>query len=180
MDTLDLFDLRRAFNDRDVMICFNGPFSRSIIEELGNAVKRYLETEDVAKSAMMDVFSVYIEQTQNIRNYSGRTRTAEGERPASESAIVVIAREGDRYVVSSGNMVERADAAALVERLDRLRGLDPAGLKALYKEQLHKPREAAHAGLGLIDMARKACRPLAYSIRPIDDRHSFFSLHAAI
>ena len=43
MERLDLFDMRGVFTRQEIMICFNGPFSRSIIEELGNAVKRYLE-----------------------------------------------------------------------------------------------------------------------------------------
>lgn len=66
--------------------------------------------------------------------------------------------------------------------LEKLRGLDKAGLKAVYKEQSRKPREAgaSGAGLGLIDMARKATRPLEYSLRAVDDTYFFFSLEVQL
>ncbi|WP_042695872.1 DUF6272 family protein, partial [Azospirillum sp. B506] len=74
------------------------------------------------------------------------------------------------------------DVPGLSAMLDRLRGQDKAGLKAIYKEQSRKPREAgaSGAGLGLIDMARKATRPLEYSLRPVDDAYYFFSLEVQL
>lgn len=181
MQASHLFDIRETFNRQQILICFNGPFSRSIIEELGNAVRSYMETQSIAKTAILDVFSVFVEQTQNVRNYlAGKAAAGDGA-SALDSGTVVIAREDERYVVTCGNVVDAADAAALVGRLDAIAGLDKAGLRALYKEQMRKPRDGAgSAGLGLIDMARKASSPLEYSVKPIDDRLAFFSLRVAV
>ncbi|HYE00322.1 MAG TPA: SiaB family protein kinase [Alphaproteobacteria bacterium] len=175
MSEFDLFDLQTQLSRQNLLICFSGPFRHSIIEELGLAVKRYLEQDNVTKSALLDVFSVYVEQAQNVRNYTMR-READQSLPEG-SGIVVIGREEEGYVVSSGNLVLAEDVAPLVAHLDRLSGLDKAALKALYKEQARRPREdAAGAGLGLIDMARRATRPLRYAVRPVGDRTTFFSL----
>lgn len=65
---LDLFALREEFNRQQIMLCFNGPISRSLIEEIGNALREYLKADHAAPSAAMDVFAVYIEMTQNIRH----------------------------------------------------------------------------------------------------------------
>lgn len=177
----DLFNLQGLLSQQKLLICFSGPFSHSVIEELGKAVRNHLETERIEKSAVMDVFSVYVEQAQNVRNYTA-SREALGRPIPTNSGIVVIAKDGDHYVVTSGNLVELADVPKLTGLLDRLRGLDKAGLKAAYKEQSRKPVEpgSTGAGLGLIDMARKATRPLEYSVRPVDDRYSFFSLEVQI
>ena len=43
-----------------------------------------------------------------------------------------------------------------------------------------KSESATGAGLGLIDMARKATAPLEYSLHAIDDGLSFFSLRVAV
>lgn len=183
MQASDLFSIRETFNDRQIMICFNGPFTRSIIEELGNAVRSYMENERIAKTAILDVFSVFVEQTQNVRNYVSGKHTADGGAQILNSGTVVIARNGERYTVTCGNVIDRADAGPLVAHLEVLRGLDRPGLKALYKEQMRRPKPegaASGAGLGLIDMARKAAAPLEYSLRPIDDRFSFFSLSVAV
>jgi hypothetical protein len=36
------------------------------------------------------------------------------------------------------------------------------------------------AGVGLIEMARKASRPLEYSVEKIDDKFSFFELRVIV
>ena len=133
-----LYDIRQTLSASGILICFNGPFSHSIIEELGKAVNKYLESDDVKKSAMMDVFSVFIEATQNVRNYASRADLTEEERGRLNMGIIVIARQGGRYIVHSGNCVRQAHGEALVRRLDELGKLDKAGLKALYKEALRR------------------------------------------
>ncbi|MCX7634612.1 MAG: hypothetical protein N2Z74_02575, partial [Syntrophales bacterium] len=64
MPIYDLRKLRDEFTAQGIMICFNGPFSQSIIAEIGKAVRRYLEGEELNKGIIMDVFAVYIELSQ--------------------------------------------------------------------------------------------------------------------
>lgn len=181
MKVTSLFDLKETFNSEGILICFAGPFSHSIIEELGNAVKRYLEAEQMTKDTMMDVFSTFIEQTQNVRNYA-RQKADEGNLERDfNSGIVVIGKSGSGYEVSSGNIVEKGDIRAALDTLDMLKDLDKKALKILYKEQLRKPTPpGGNPGLGLIDMSRKASQPLRYTLRDMDDRYCFFSLTAII
>ena len=85
--------------------------------------------------------------------------------------------------VSAGNLIERPDGQALLERVEELSGYDKAQLKAAYKEQLRKPRDAdavSGAGLGLIDIARKASEPLQASLRELSDGRAFISLRAVM
>jgi hypothetical protein len=178
----NLYDIRRTLTEGGILICFNGPFSHSIIEELGKAVKKHLESAEVQKSAMMDVFSVFIEATQNVRNYATRPDLTEAERPGLNTGIIVIAKDGPRYVVHSGNCVRHQHGEQLIRRLDALAALDKAGLKACYKEQLRRdlPAGSQGAGLGLIDMARKASEALHYSLVPESEGYAFFSLRVVI
>lgn len=181
MKVINLYELKETFNSEGILICFAGPFSHSIIEELGNAVKRYLEAEQMAKDIMMDVFSTFIEQTQNVRNYA-RQKVDEGNRDCDfSSGIVVIGKNGTSYEVSSGNIVGKEDIREALDTLDMLEKLDKKELKTLYKQNLRKTLPpGANPGLGLIDMARKASQPLVYSLKDIDDRYCFFSLKAII
>jgi hypothetical protein len=180
MQSPDLYSLREFCNARRIMLCFNGPMSRSLIEEIGNALRNYLQADQVQPGAAMDVFAVYIEMTQNIRHYAMRLNYSDAE----ATATVVIARDdGGRHIVSAGNIVELADARALVARVEALAPLDKAALKARYKEQLRAPRDGeatSGAGLGLIDIARKASSPLQASLFERPDGKAFFSLTALI
>jgi hypothetical protein len=180
MTPFDLFGMRETFSRQRIMLCFNGPISRSLIEEIGNALRNYLTAEQVLPGAATDVFAVYIELTQNIRHYIRAKNWPEQD----ADAIIVIARDTDgHYVVSAGNLVERDDADRLLQHIDMLSRLDASQLKKLYKEQLRMPREDnAHsgAGLGLIDIARKSTRPMHASTQPAGDGRVFFSLSAVI
>ncbi|KAF1061040.1 MAG: hypothetical protein GAK45_02347 [Pseudomonas citronellolis] len=180
METLDLLAMRESYNRQRILLCFNGPISRSLIEELGNALRNYMQAEQAHPSEAMDVFAVYIEMTQNIRHYA--SEHGYGEQDAS--ATVAIARDEEgHYVVSAGNLVELADGRRLVSSIDAIAGLDKTQLKAAYKEQLRRPRDAeasTGAGLGLLDIARKSSAPMLATLTEQPDGRAFFSLRAVI
>ena len=163
-----------------ILICFNGPISRTLISEIGIALKDHIESTQAQPSAAMDVFSVYIEMSQNIRHYAARMQYDDRQ----ASATVVIGETGDgHYEVSAGNLVEAADGETLLEKLKALSQLDKVELKALYKQQLRAPRSSDQhtgAGLGLIEMARKATRPLEAKLDQAPEGKWFFSLRAVI
>lgn len=175
----DLLDLKESYTDQGILISFNGPFTHSIIEEIGNAVRRYMEGENLGRGEITDVFAVYIEQTQNVRNYLLKKNLPDTQ---FNSAIVVIGNKDGIYSVRSGNFISAADVADLTDRIERVNALDKDGLKKLYKERLRAPREAGAqgAGLGLIDIARRATGKLAYSFDRIDSDRFFFSLTALV
>lgn len=179
---MNLLNLQNLLHDQGVLISFSGRFTQTIIEELGEAVKKYLETEATPQNDIFNVFSIFIEQTQNIKNYSmQKSGVSLGERIAN-SSIVAIGKTEEGYFVSSGNLIESEDVGALTARLDALAAHDKAGLKKLYKEVLRKeiPPGSIGAGLGFIDMARRVRRPLHYSVVSMDGQLSFFTLRAYV
>lgn len=179
MSMPELSKLRDVFFNNRIMICFNGPFSHSLIEEIGIAVKRYLKDKDVEKDALTDVFAVYIEQTQNVKKYIAQKDFRDN---AYNDSIITIARKDEKYIISSGNIVAKEDMPALLEKLKQINGLDKAGLKKLYRQQLRceLPEGSSGAGLGLIDIARRASEKLTYTADEIDPSHDFFSLNVVV
>lgn len=173
-----IMKLREIFERCNIILSFNGPFSQSLIEELGQAIRHYLESQSQARKWVGDVFAVYIELTQNIRHYADSTAADEAERGRLSAGTVHIAREGERFLVVSGNHVRRGDAAALTERLDRLAAMDACALRAAYKERLRRPlpKGATGAGLGLLQIARTAAAPLEYALAELDEDYLYFTL----
>ena len=80
------------------------------------------------------------------------------------------------------NVVRHADANALGERIEQLRPLDKEALKTAFKTQLRQPRStlSGSAGLGLIDMARKATAPLQHALQTLDNGRVLFSLRVIL
>jgi hypothetical protein len=178
MTTPDLFDLREIFDQQQIMVCFNGPINAALIEEIGRALRDYLNHQQEQPSAVADIFAVYIEMTQNIRRYADQHPELSG----ATNAAIIVSREEGHYVVSAGNVVAPDDGQELLKRVDELAAMDRVELKALFKAQLRQPREILNgsAGLGLIDMARKASRPLVATMREMDGQRSFLSLRVVL
>jgi len=80
--------------------------------------------------------------------------------------------------------VEKTDGDRLVAHINALAAMDKTELKAAYKEQLRRPRSetaGSGAGLGLIDIARKASAPFSCSLQPGQpEARVFFSLRVVI
>lgn len=177
MAAVDLLKLRRELTDKKMLLCFNGPFSHGLIEELGTAIRRYLESES-GKGAAADAFAVCIELSQNIKNYLSRKGFTHGERG---NGTLLISRVGDRYAVTAGNVVEDGDARALAARLDELAGADGAELKRRFKERLRQgPSQGGGAGVGLIDVARRSTSGIQYALAPVEAGYTFFSITATV
>lgn len=172
-----LLAIREIFNRQNIMLCFNGPVTAPLIEEIGTALRKHMEGLQESPSAVSDVFSVYIEMAQNIRRY------AQGQAFENEASTILISRdESGRYVISASNVVHHQDGQALIERIQQLAHLDKEALKAAFKTQLRQPRStlSGSAGLGLIDMARKAAAPLQYFLQTLDNGRALFSLRVIL
>ncbi|KEF42744.1 MAG: hypothetical protein ER33_04185 [Cyanobium sp. CACIAM 14] len=180
MTSTSLMSLRDFFSDHKILICFNGPISTNLIGEIGSAIKEHIESNHAPDLEVMDVFSVYIEMSQNIKNYASTKGFNDTE---SSATVVIAAADPGHYAVCACNLVEMEHGKALVERIRTLADCDKAQLKALYKEQLRRPRselQGSGAGLGLIEIARRSSQPMEASLEPVDTGRAFFSLRAII
>jgi len=173
-----LIELQKTLKEKGILISFSGRFSQGIIEELGDAIKKHMETEDLPRNDIYNVFAIFVEQTQNIKNYTAKKLDTIHYDSIVNSGIVTIGKKEEGYFISSGNLIENKDVEALAERINRISALDKLELKILYKEQMKRELEQGSmgAGVGLIDIARKASNPVSYSINKVDDLLSFFTI----
>ena len=150
-----------------------------MLSGVGEAVKHKLALEDTDTKTQRSVFAVFVEQVQNMIRYSAE------KIPSSEMryGVLTIGRESDDYVVHAGNLVARSDAARLREKLDQIRNMDKEELRALHKERLRLgPEEGSKgASLGLMEIARRASKPIEFEFIEVDDgEHVFFALKASV
>ena len=174
---IDLHDLYSRTRSLGIMFCFSGSVSQSVIEGIAETLRLRLEFEERDLSVNQKVFSILVEQMQNIVNYSA-DRVSEAERVEGElrAGILVVGQDNNEFFVLCGNTISKEDVEPTRGRLDALRGLDREQLKTLYRERRKAASSESRkgAGLGFIDMARKASRPLEYEFTPIDATHAFF------
>jgi len=177
---MSLFRYYDELQQDGVILYFSGPVSQSMVESIAGLMRSKMRAESVSVGAMQRVFSVLVEQMQNIVRYSSdRERDEVDQAGEMAHGQVVVGREpGGRFFVACGNLVLTHDCEELARQINTLRAMDVQELKAFYKERRRAPERSSlkGAGLGLVEMARKAVSPLDYHVVPVDGQTSFFSM----
>lgn len=184
-----LMDMRAMLHSQGVIFAYSGYVTEPVLSGVGEALKQKLTIDDADTKTLRSVFAVFVEQMQNIIRYSAEK--AQASLPPAVAAqalkeirygILTIGKEGTDYVVCAGNLVERADVERLRSKLTRIRDMSKEELRALHKEQLRAEPEKGSkgAGLGFMEIARRASKPLEFDFTEIDENHAFFALKATI
>ena len=88
----------------------------------------------------------------------------------------MITDTGGRIGMHSGNIVSTKDKIFLQKKINELNSMGETELKRLYKATLREGTfsEKGGAGLGLIEVARKASKPMIAKFDKLgNDRHFF-------
>jgi len=183
----DLYDFRDLLKKKRVIFCYSGYVTEAVLAGVGDALKQKMTLDEANTKTIRSVFAVFVEQMQNMIRYSAEKEPeliGSGGQPPHELryGVLAISHGDDGFVVEAGNLVLHPDVDPLRERLSRLASADKDALRTLYKEQLKAvPEETSKgAGIGLIEIARRASRPIAFDFLEVDDRFSFFTLQAQI
>jgi len=184
-----LMDLRSMLHTQGVIFAYSGYVTEPVLSGVGEALKQKLTIDDADTKTLRSVFAIFVEQMQNIIRYSAE-KAHQPMPPASDAGalkeirygILTIGREGNDYMVCAGNLVRQADVPRLKERLSRIKNMSKEELKALYKEQLRADPEQGSkgAGLGFMEIARRATQPIDFDFADVDSEYSFFALKATI
>ena len=112
----------------------------------------------------------------------GEPENVENESKELRYGVLTVgkSKDKDNYFVSCGNLIMQKDVERLKESLSHIQNLDKDGLKALYKETLKgdTPEGSKGAGVGFIDIARRAENGFEFDFENVDDEHSYFCLKA--
>ena len=179
----EMYKFRDYLQQQGIVFCYSGYMTEQILTGIGDAVKRKMEVEDTDRKTARSVFSVFVEQVQNVIRYSAEK---EPDDPNLESdlryGVLTVGRIDDKFFISCGNLVEQKDVDRLQSSLAHIQGLDQDGLKALYKETLRgeTPEGSKGAGVGFIDIARRATQGIEFDFTKLDDGRSYFCLKAYV
>ncbi|WP_029008684.1 SiaB family protein kinase [Azospirillum halopraeferens] len=174
---------KQDLDAKGIIFSFSGYVSEGILYSLGEALREKMTLEEADGPTVRRVFSVFVEQMQNIIRYSAEKITAGDGRSIELSAgMVTIGMEDKTFFIVCANTLRSDDVPVLKERLDFLQGLDKDAIKAYYREQLREAPDEGSRGatIGLIEIARRASAPIEYDFAPLDDGKSFFCLKVRI
>lgn len=182
--SLSLYDLYKELKDKKILLYYSGPIDQASIEGVGHTLRRNLEINAAGRATSISVFSIFIEQVQNILNYSAeKLGDLDDMDPEMSIGVIVIGyEENSDYFICGGNCVYNEDISRIKSSIDTVNSLDKNELKALYKERRRQTTASGRkgTGLGLIEMARKSAQAFSYSFSRIDKLYSFFTIKVVV
>ncbi len=175
-----IYDMHQKMLENNIILVYEGEFTQEITKSVLAMTERNMDSLGEESSIKRKVFNVMVECLQNIVKHSEEYTS--GQKMVN-TAIFMIGKQDNAYVITSGNPVKNANVKDLREKLDQINKLDKEGLKSFYKEIIKSGSgltDKGGAGLGFVDMARKSSRKLEYDFFPLDKEFSFFTLKTTI
>jgi hypothetical protein len=181
----NLYDLKTRLSQHGIMFCFNGPITQEMVTEIVTTLEQHLNQEKINRVTMARMFALVVEKAQNIMHYSAEQvfeTDGQGNSRHAGQGIIAIGQEAGHYFVLSGNLVETSKIEKLRDHLRRLQQMSREEIKSYYREKRKHPpdQESKGAGLGFLEMARKASKPLEFEFTPVDETRVFFSVKTVI
>ncbi len=183
----DMLSYYKMLQESHINIIYSGPIWSDGIEGIGGTLRKCLEYEALPLGAAQSVFSVFVEQMNNILMYSPEREHLPGEGDKVFSAskgVFVLGSKDHSHFLQSGNVVRNENIELIRSRIDHLNSLDKNALRKYYRERMKGENdnpESRGAGLGLIEIARRASSKIEYSFTPLEEEGlSFFSMFVTI
>ena len=175
---IEVYDYFNKMNEDNVMLAFKGGITSDLLSSLLQIAENKLEKETDKPKVKKKVFNVLVECFQNV--YHHFDKPMEGD--ISNSAILMVGKEDDFFVIMTGNYIEREKVESLQEKIDFINSLDKEQLKNVYREVLNNDQisDKGGAGLGMIDIVRRSGQKIVYDFQPVSDMYSYFSLQIRV
>lgn len=183
---LDMFAYYNMLKNNDINLIYTGPIWAEGVEGIGLTLRKRMEFDDMPLSASQSVFSVFVEQMNNMLMYSSdkKSFSLSDEKYFDVSrGMFVLGVQDKTYYVQSGNVMKNESMESVKNQIDYLNTLDKQELRKLYREQLKSGEtspDSRGAGLGLIEIARRASSKIEYEFTPVDENNTFFSMIVTI
>lgn len=175
-----IYDMHQMMLQNNIILVYEGEFTQEITKSVLAMAERNLDSIGEESGIKRKVFNVMVECLQNIVKHSDEYMS---EQIQINSAIFMIGKHEDSYIITSGNPIRDEQVDGLKEKLDQINRLDSDGLKTLYKDTIKSSSGLTYkggAGLGFVDMARKSGQKLEYGFKSLGDGRSFFSLKTTV
>ncbi|MDD4962423.1 MAG: SiaB family protein kinase [Gallionella sp.] len=183
MEMNHFFDYQETVNDNGIFLTFSGLFTQEFIIKLGDALKSKLSIFSVDRSLELKVFSLVVEQSQNIIFYSAEKSVQISEQHENMGVgTITVGFKDNHFFVFCGNRIANQKVDKLRQKLTLLQKMNKDELKEYYKAQrrITPDTESKGAGLGFIEMARKVSQTIEFDFFKLDEQYSYFSIKAVI
>ena len=185
MALTNIYSLYRTMEEENVLLSFKGLVTADLLTTVLNIMENKMHTMQESPKRQKKVFNVLVECLQNLYHHVDQDISSENESREileKRSAIILIVKESENFLIRTGNYIDNVKVQELRERLDTINSLDKDALKDYYQSSLNSSTVSPKgtAGLGMIDIARKSGNKLDFEFLKVNEETSFFCLNVKI
>lgn len=176
---MDINEIQNIVNkDGIVFLTYGGFLSQTLIAGMTEALEKEAQYSDLSISDSSNIFTIFIELSQNMMNYS---KHVNAEELKSEGLIVVGKDQNNNFYIHSQNIVADVDKEKIEPKLIEIKSLDRDGIKKRYRE-LRRSGKNTHGkggGIGFYEIAKR-CQEVNYEFNKINENRYYFHFQAII
>lgn len=183
---LSVREYGKMLADMNVSVLYSGPIWDGVIASLADMLQKRFEYDELPRTTSQKISSIFVEQVTNILMYSAEKERVErgqsGPQDVSKG-VFMFGMKGKTYFLETGNVVLKSSAAILKARIDHLNALNKEELRKYHMERamsVNDNPESKGAGIGLIEIAKRAKSKIEYQLEPLDDGLFYFTMHVTI
>jgi len=170
-----------VYSEGIVFLSYGGFMSQELISAMTEALEKETQESDVTMGISNNIFTVFIELSQNMMNYSKSEESL--SRNIVPGGLIVVSKnsQGSQYYIHSQNIISIDDKNIIEPKLDDISTLDIDGIKKRYKE-LRRSGKGTHAkggGIGFYEIAKR-CDGIEFDFNPINEDKFYFHIKATI
>jgi hypothetical protein len=171
-------ELERLMAENNIYLMWSGHITPDVGKEVISFTETKLDEDDTESNIRRRVFSILVEILENVAKHTPGREAAE----KYGMPVAMIRFVNNTYFLSTGNLIANENVDRLKEKLETINQYDRSGLKELFRKSLSGQSVAtvSTGNMGLIEIARKSGRKLAYEFEKINDQYSYYTLNVTV
>ena len=180
-DFMDLiFKYHLSMEKYHIHIIYEGQIDETITAAFISLAEKNMSKKNEESKLIRKVYHIMVEFLQNMHKHADNPDKYDSL--SNNRGIFLMASKDQGYVVLSGNFLLKEKIPALQDMLMKVNFMGTNEVKDFYQRKILNEglSEKGGAGLGLVDIIRRAESKLEYRFENIDEKYSFFILKTYI
>jgi phage-related tail protein len=168
---MKLSNLEHTINEQDILFKYEGTISQDFINNTSETIEDILEKHgniDKSSNLFRNIFSIIVEQLQNIMNHSENI-SKQYQHIFSSDGIFILGfnKVKNKYFITTVNQVRIDDIKTITHKIDSVNSMDTTELRKKIRELLKngKGLHARGAGVGFLVIGKMSSENLTYDFQ---------------
>ncbi len=179
---MDITKLEDLLDDNGIVfLSYGGMLSQDLISNMTEALEQEAEKNNVSLSASTNIFTIFVELSQNMMNYSKCKSECKGSFDPKGLVLVGYNKEDNSYYVLSRNILDSVDKDKISPKLTEIKSMNRDEVKKKYRELRRSGLDKHNqgAGIGFLEIAKR-CDNIDFKFTNLNENKYQFMFQANI